>query len=224
MKTSVKRIFSGLLSLCLLVFPSAAFDGNTASNMYSVTELREIEAEREHLYDVILEQLEAQDAVEYFDRFRFLADNQIQIKYYSTNARATSTVLAPYGGWVCGSNSDIEMYVSYLDADKTMKLYKNRNATLTENLLGSLVWGILERMLGFGHLGDIAGISNSISGALVWDEIMSGTGCAELYRTYDKHDSKDVYVMWEWTNTPYMTLLSSSNFSNIDYGLYGKGA
>lgn len=86
-----------------------------------------------------------------------------------------------------------------------------------------IVWAALEVIMGTSWIGDIATITDALSKAMSWDTINSGTGCAMIQSAYDKLELKSVSVLWEWPDTPYMTLLSSSQFSGIEYGLYAKG-
>lgn len=85
-----KRLFPSLIVLSLLFnilcLPTEAFQLKDSEEFetyfYSVEELEIIEEERKELTELLILQLEAQDALDQIDNFMFLVDQRIQQKYY----------------------------------------------------------------------------------------------------------------------------------------------
>ena len=221
LKKSMAIVLTFALMLTLSL-PMVAFENENQSTNYSTVELLEIEAERDMLYDLVREQLISQDAEEYFDMFKIVADETIAEKYFpeTIESRASQSIYASDGGYTYGENFYIDMHISYYDKRSTTNLYENRDSRDLENSLAALTWFGIEAMLGsFGLIGVTAGFSNWLSDKWMWEPINEGSGRAYILSTYDKQEGKQIDLIWQWSNYPYMSLPDSS-YDNVDYGVF----
>lgn len=204
-----------MASLCV---PIVASDSGLVAGNYDMEAA--IETDRQRMYDDLVAQLEAQDAIDMLDYFLFLIDDTIQAKYFPAVQSASSDeYYAPDGGWYIATSSYVDMEAQFLDEHQTMVAKANRNSGLN-NLILTLAGVGLDALTVVGGMGTILTIYSIGSACLdwaQWDDIEDGDRIF-IISSYDKLDLKTVTVVWEWINYPYMTM-DDSYMTIVDYGI-----
>lgn len=222
MRRSISIFLSFVIMLAIAPH-SFAIDQVSPSN-----EKGNVEAERAELYEYLVAQLSAQDALEYIDHFEYLIDYTIQHKYASENQMSVPNAIneqtryyAPDGGYVVGEYANYwDRYVEYLNTDDTLGLYKERNST--ENIIKSYLVGkgvgFLTNLSGsWGKLLSITALVNEINQEMNWEKIDVGHEGCMINSIYDHFDLKTITVLWPWTDEPYIDLSDSIYYPGETY-------
>ncbi len=204
-----------MASLCV---PIVASDSGLVAGNYDMEAA--IETDRQRMYDDLVAQLEAQDAIDMLDYFLFLIDDTIQAKYFPAVQSASSDeYYAPDGGWYIATSSYVDMEAQFLDTHQTMVAKANRDSGLNK-LITALAGVGLDALTVVGGMGTILtiyGIGSACLDWMQWDDIEDGDRIF-IISSYDKLDLKTVTVVWEWINYPYMTM-DDSYMTIVDYGI-----
>lgn len=211
MRRSISIFLSFVIMLAIAPH-SFAIDQVSPSN-----EKSNIEAERAELYEYLVAQLSAQDALEYIDRFEYLIDYTIQHKYPSENqinvpnaTNEQTRYYAPKGGYVVAEYPNYwDRYVEYLNTADTLALYKERNGSesvILSFLVGKGVGFVTKLSESWGNLLALTSFVNEINQAKNWEKINVGYEGCMINSIYDHFDLKTITVMWPWTDEPYIDL------------------
>lgn len=222
-----KRLFPSLIVLSLLFnilcLPTEAFQLKDSEEFetyfYSVEELEIIEEERKELTELLILQLEAQDALDQIDNFMFLVDQRIQQKYYPSTNKGVM-YYAPDGGWLKGSRTYIEAEAQFFTTEDTQEIYQARYSSdeALQDLLVKLQIFVMSN--GHGTIGLVLSLmrfSSAISNDMLWDGIDIGEEGVVVYAVYDTLDMKTTTVLWPWDDEPYIDV-DSFDLNDVTYG------
>ena len=218
----MKRIFGTILALILICNTMSVSAINNDlykdSASYPLEILSAIEQDRELMYQDLVSQLEAQNALDKIDNFMFLIEDSINAKYFPSAATEMS-IYAPYGGWYTCDNSSISMETRYYSVLATAALGKKTHADFLDiaGVLATFIKPTKTVEVIAKTIAILSGlkIANSFINYLYWEDIQLGVDSVMVVATYDKLDLKTTTVTWKWTNSPYM------KFSDRDLVAYG---
>lgn len=177
-----------------------------SKNEYSDKELNKIETERQALYDDIKMQLLAQDSLDKFEIFKFIADDEINAKYYPQFHSSRISYYAPKGGNISSKDGILQSVAEFMTAENANTLYQKANETDLTSFISALVLlrvGI--KWTAPGAYISAADIFNSFTNYLLWINIDKGKDNAIIYSVYDDLDSKTTTVVHVWSDYPYMS-------------------
>lgn len=223
----IRRITSLLLVLCVLMtsvnitaFASANETSNGKNTNYSTAdELTKIEAEREMLYDNIRNQLALQNALDKFEQFKFIADNEINMKYYPQSHAARASYYAPRGGNVTSKDGTLTSVAEYMTAANAASAYQSSKGGYSTFVRDLSLVGIGIKWTLPGAIISAAVICQSFANEQMWGNVKIGTDNVIVYSVHDANEGRATTVIAKWSGYSYMSDAYSLR-KNIAYQAY----
>ena len=221
MKKPLRRLLALIMSLTTFVSAISTVSATQAAHN-SARQSALIEKDREELYQLLVDQLAAQDALEYIDQFTYLIDATINEKYSVATTYANTKKYAPNGGCVVGANSQYQREAEYLNPDQTQELYLNRygaEALLRDLFISAGIdaaWALAKKtilkkilnqfpasiLLTYITLPQFLQSANQLT---LWSKITIGVDGCIISSVYDKQNMNTITIMWPW-KTQYIDL------------------
>lgn len=211
MSKLIKLVSSALALALVLNITFPAYASNPTSEMSTEDQIQqEITFRQQELYEVIYEQLEAQNALELIGEFEAILypniESQVQAEFGGVQPIGDDDEQrAPYGGVVTylspiDGYQPSEVAITGLDYNNSYYYVLSSNSFT----IGSIVETILGYIPYIGACASLAFSIRSWSTALSNNKILEADGYAQITNVYSPEFDTEASVVTGWDNYPYL--------------------